>query len=258
MGKGSFSIGKIKDFFEKICLEICRPKELRLELFYILSIVPIWIFLSALAYMFLYEKVLIPCFISLILIPITSTLIVIPKPKVEKEMDIEGYYEMVNIKLSYKCNPLLKKIYDDEVLLRFIWDRSSFYDIYEFAKVLSFIHALYNHSISSLWFAEYILIPLSLAFIISEPSASTSLFMVSLIINICTLLVKLNLKKGMEGKLELIERIVLRKPSMFSIGSDVIEVKSDVAKAIRFARKKGIISKSVFLIKNTLLSGGNT
>ena len=258
MGKGSISVIVIKNFLRDLFSDIFKPKKFRLELFYILSIVPIWIFLVALVYMFYYEKAFISCFISLILILIAPMLIIIPEPKVKKEIDIEGHQELVDIKLSYKCNPLMKRIYDEEVLLRFMWDRGSFYDIYEFAKVLCFIHILYNHSISSFWFAEYILIPISLAFIISEPSAPTSLFMVSLIINICTLIIKLNLKKGMEGKLELIERIVLKKPSIFSIGIGVIEVRNDVIKAIRFARKEGIISKSVFLIRNILLSGGNT
>ncbi len=207
--------------------------------------------------MFWYEKAISPGIISLILMPFVLMLVAIPELEVEKELDVDEHQELVSIKLSYRCNPLLKKVYDEEALIRFVWDRSSFYDIHEFAKVLGFIHVLYNHSISLFWFAEYILIPISLAFIISDPSISTSLFMVSLLVSIFTLIIKLNLKKGLDGKLGLIERIVLRKPSIFGFSSGIIEIKSDTIKAVKFARKEGIISKSVFLIRNVLISGGN-
>ena len=258
MGKGSISLVVVKRFLKIIFLSVFKPKELHLGLFYVLSVVPICLFFVALFYMLYNEGVFLLSILSLMFIPIFFLLVPIPETETEKKLTIDERVELVEIKLSYKCNPLLKAVYSSEVLLRFVWDRSSFYDIKEFAKVLGFIHVLYNHSVSAFWFAEYIILPLSLAFVVSEPSQATSLFILSLLTSVFTLTIKLNLKKGMEGKLGLVEKIVLRKPSMFNVSEGVVEIKSDMVKAIEFARKEGFISKSILLIRNILSSGGNT
>ncbi len=231
------------------------PKELRLTYLLVLS----FISLSCFSLILLVEVIRVfgigyVCSIFLLLVTTLITIAIvagltpIPEVKVSKELDIDENISLIIIEHSYKCNIIFKRIYGKTILLKFALNENMFYDKEELGRVAGFIYTLYSHSFSAMWFIEYLIIPISLILL-----AEHMIFFVSLFVGMVTLLLKIHLLKAIDGKVYMLEHIVKRK-NLFGVTH--IQMENELYKALSFVKQKGIMPRSLNMLRNLISGGG--
>ena len=235
--------------------DLIHPKELRLSYLLVLS------FISSACFSFILSVEIIRasgigylCSIFLLIVTtfITIAIVVgltpIPEVKVNKELDIDENISLISIEHSYKCNVVFKRRYGKTTLLKIAINENMFYDKEELGRVVGFIYTLYRHSFSAMWFIEYLIIPISLILL-----AEHMIFLVSLAVSMITLLLKIDMLKAIDSKVYLLEHIVKRK-SLFGVTH--IQVEDELYKALSFIRQKGVIPRSLHMLRSLISTGG--
>jgi len=215
------------------------------RVYYVLSLLSLFIFVCSLI---IHCPSSQACALFLILCMLLALFIPFPRGEVRLEESIGKHRQVVLI------------AHGSESLLRFVWDKRSFSDLQNLSDTVAFLHLFYNRSFGALLLLEVLFIPITFGLALKSLDTNHGHlcilnFLCFLLIGIVFLL-KIKLIRSLEGKVNFLYRILIRKSSLFG-ALGIQEVNKDVIKAIKIYKKnKQIIPFSLQLIRYVIMGGG--